>query len=117
MAKGGFRGGMPMGGMNQMQMMKQAQKMQQDLLKMQQEMEEKQYEATAGGGVITAVVSGKRELVRVTIDPEAVDPDDVEMLQDMVVAAVNEAMRKAEANREETMNKMAPGMGGMGGLF
>ena len=69
MAKGGFRGGMPMGGMNQMQMMKQAQKMQQDLLKMQQEMEEKQYEATAGGGVITAVVSGKRELVRVTIDP------------------------------------------------
>ena len=86
MAKGGFRGGMPMGGMNQMQMMKQAQKMQQDLLKMQQEMEEKQYEATAGGGVITAVVSGKRELVRVTIDPEAVDPDDVEMLQDMVVA-------------------------------
>ena len=74
MAKGGFRGGMPMGGMNQMQMMKQAQKMQQDLLKMQQEMEEKQYEATAGGGVITAVVSGKRELVRVTIDPEAVDP-------------------------------------------
>ena len=91
MAKGGYRGGMPMGGMNQMQMMKQAQKMQQDLLKMQQEMEEKQYEATAGGGVITAVVSGKRELVRVTIDPEAVDPDDVEMLQDMVVAAVNEA--------------------------
>ena len=59
MAKGGYRGGMPMGGMNQMQMMKQAQKMQQDLLKMQQEMEEKQYEATAGGGVITAVVSGK----------------------------------------------------------
>lgn len=93
MAKGGFRGGMPMGGMNQMQMMKQAQKMQQDLLKMQQEMEEKQYEATAGGGVITAVVSGKRELVRVTIDPEAVDPDDVEMLQDMVVAA--ETPRKA----------------------
>ena len=83
MAKGGYRGGMPMGGMNQMQMMKQAQKMQQDLLKMQQEMEEKQYEATAGGGVITAVVSGKRELVRVTIDPEAVDPDDVEMLQDI----------------------------------
>ena len=71
MAKGGYRGGMPMmGGMNQMQMMKQAQKMQQDLLKMQQEMEEKQYEATAGGGVITAVVSGKRELVRVVKSPE-----------------------------------------------
>ena len=110
MAKGGYRGGMPMGGMNQMQMMKQAQKMQQDLLKMQQEMEEKQYEATAGGGVITAVVSGKRELVRVTIDPEAVDPDDVEMLQDMVVAAVNEAMRKAEADSAQNMSKLTGGL-------
>ena len=77
MAKGGYRGGMPMGGMNQMQMMKQAQKMQQDLLKMQQEMETKEYEATAGGGVVTAVANGKRELLRITIDPEAVDPDDV----------------------------------------
>ena len=114
MAKGGFRGGMPMGGMNQMQMMKQAQKMQQDLLKMQQEMEEKQYEATAGGGVITAVVSGKR--VRVTIDPEAVDPDDVEMLQDMVVAAVNEAMRKAEADSAQNMSKLTGGLN-LGGLF
>ena len=114
MAKGGFRGGMPMGGMNQMQMMKQAQKMQQDLLKMQQEMEEKQYEATAGGGVITA--SGKRELVRVTIDPEAVDPDDVEMLQDMVVAAVNEAMRKAEADSAQNMSKLTGGLN-LGGLF
>ena len=111
MAKGGFRGGMPMGGMNQMQMMKQAQKMQQDLLKMQQEMEEKQYEATAGGGVITAVVSGKRELVRVTIDPE-----DVEMLQDMVVAAVNEAMRKAEADSAQNMSKLTGGLN-LGGLF
>ena len=116
MAKGGYRGGMPMGGMNQMQMMKQAQKMQQDLLKMQQEMEEKQYEATVGGGVITAVVSGKRELVRVTIDPEAVDPDDVEMLQDMVVAAVNEAMRKAEADSAQNMSKLTGGLN-LGGLF
>ena len=113
MAKGGYRGGMPMGGMNQMQMMKQAQKMQQDLLKMQQEMEEKQYEATAGGGVITAVVSGKRELVRVTIDPEAVDP---EMLQDMVVAAVNEAMRKAEADSAQNMSRLTGGLN-LGGLF
>ena len=116
MAKGGYRGGMPMGGMNQMQMMKQAQKMQQDLLKMQQEMEEKQYEATAGGGVITAVVSGKRELVRVTIDPEAVDPDDVEMLQDMVVAAVNEAMRKADAETAQNMSRLTGGLN-LGGLF
>ena len=116
MAKGGYRGGMPMGGMNQMQMMKQAQKMQQDLLKMQQEMEEKQYEATAGGGVITAVVSGKRELVRVTIDPEAVDPDDVEMLQDMVVAAANEALRKADAEQAANMSKLTGGLN-LGGLF
>ena len=114
MAKGGFRGGY--GGMNQANMMKQAQKMQQDLLKMQQEMEEKQYEATAGGGVVTAVVSGKRELVRVTIDPEAVDPDDVEMLQDMVVAAVNEAMRKAEADSAQNMSKLTGGLN-LGGLF
>ena len=117
MAKGGYRGGMPMsmGGKNQMQMMKQAQKMQQDLLKMQQEMEEKEYEATAGGGVISAVVSGKRELVRVTIDPEAVDPDDVEMLQDMIVAAVNDALKKGEETRESEMSKI--GGAGMGGMF
>lgn len=114
MAKGGYRGGMPMGmgGKNQMQMMKQAQKMQQDLLKMQEEMESKEYEATAGGGVITAVVSGKRELVRVNIDPEAVDPDDVEMLQDMIVAAVNEAMKQADEASQELMGKMTGGLGG-----
>lgn len=112
MAKGGYRGGMPMGmgGKNQMQMMKQAQKMQQDLLKMQEEMESKEYEATAGGGVITAVVSGKRELVRVNIDPEAVDPDDVEMLQDMVIAAVNSALKAAETSREESMAKVTGGL-------
>ena len=114
----GYRGGMPMGmgGKNQMQMMKQAQKMQQDLLKMQEEMESKEYEASAGGGVITAVVSGKRELVRVNIDPEAVDPDDVEMLQDMIVAAVNEAMRKAEADSASSMSKLTGGLN-LGGLF
>ena len=116
MAKGGFRGGMPMGGMNQMQMMKQAQKMQQDLLKMQQEMETKEYEATAGGGVVTAVANGKRELLRITIGPEAVDPDDVEMLQDMVVAAANEALRKADAEQAASMSKLTGGLN-LGGLF
>ena len=116
MAKGGFRGGRPMGGMNQMQMMKQAQKMQQDLLKMQQEMETKEYEATAGGGVVTAVANGKRELLRITIDPEAVDPDDVEMLQDMVVAAANEALRKADAEQAASMSKLTGGLN-LGGLF
>ena len=118
MAKGGYHGGMPMGmgGKSQMQMMKQAQKMQQDLLKMQEEMQQKEYEATAGGGVITAVVNGSRELLRVNIDPEAVDPDDVEMLQDMVVAAVNEAMRKAEADQSASMSKLTGGLN-LGGLF
>ena len=116
MAKGGYRGGMPMGGMNQMQMMKQAQKMQQDLLKMQQEMETKEYEATAGGGVVTAVANGKRELLRITIDPEAVDPDDVEMLQDMVVAAANEALRRADAEQAASMSKLTGGLN-LGGLF
>lgn len=114
MAKGGFRG-MP-GGMNQATMMKQAQKMQQDLLKMQQEMETKEYEATAGGGVVTAVANGKRELLRITIDPEAVDPDDVEMLQDMVVAAANEALRKADAEQAASMSKLTGGLN-LGGLF
>ena len=116
MAKGGYRGGMPMGGMNQMQMMKQAQKMQQDMLKMQQEMETKEYEATAGGGVVTAVANGKRELLRITIDPEAVDPDDVEMLKDMVVAAANEALRKADAEQAASMSKLTGGLN-LGGLF
>ena len=116
MAKGGYRGGMPMGGMNQMQMMKQAQKMQQDMLKMQEELEVKQYEAAAGGGVVKAVVNGKHEVVSLTIDPEAVDPEDVEMLQDMVVAAVNEAMRKAEAEASQNMSRLTGGLN-LGGLF
>ena len=114
MAKGGFRGGMG-GGMN-MNMIKQAQKMQQDMLKMQEELEAKEYEASAGGGMVTARVSGKRELVSLTINPEAVDPDDVEMLQDMVVAAVNEAMRKADAESQQNMAKLTGGLN-LGGLF
>ncbi|HIR49849.1 MAG TPA: YbaB/EbfC family nucleoid-associated protein [Candidatus Avoscillospira avicola] len=115
MAKGGYRGGMPMGGMN-MNMIKQAQKMQQEMLKMQQEMETREYEATAGGGMITAAVNGKYELLRLTIDPEAVDPEDVEMLQDMVIAAVNEAMRKAQAESAATMGKLTGGLN-LGGLL
>ena len=110
MAKGGFRGGYGgMGGMNQMQMMKQAQKMQQDLLKMQEELEQANYEASAGG-VVKAVVSGKGELVSLTIDPVAVDPEDVEMLQDTVIAAVNEAIRKAETAKAEGMGKLTGGL-------
>ena len=118
MAKGGYRGGMPMGmgGKSQMQMMKQAQKMQENLLKMQQELEEQEFEATSGGGVVKAVVSGKRELLRLTIDPEAVDPEDVEMLQDMVIAAVNEAMRMADEASSANMSKLTGGLN-LGGLF
>ncbi len=116
MAKGGFRGGSYGGGGMNMNMIKQAQKMQQDMLKMQAEMEEKEYEATAGGGVVSAKVSGKKELVSVTIDPEAVDPEDVEMLQDMIVAAVNEALRKADTSMNESMSKITGSLGGLGGL-
>ena len=115
MAKGGFRGG-PMGGGMNMNMMKQAQKMQQEMLKMQQEMETKAYEATAGGGVVTASVNGKHELVSIAIDPEAVDPEDVEMLQDLVVAAVNEAMPKADADAATSMQKLTGGLN-LGGLL
>jgi len=77
---------------------------------MQAEMETKEYSATAGGGVVTAAVNGKHEVLRLEIDPEAVDPDDVEMLQDMVIAAVNEAMRKAENDASASMSKLTGGM-------
>ena len=114
MAKGGFRG-MP-GGMNQAAMMKQAQKMQQEMLRMQEEMENKTYAATAGGGMVTAEVNGKHQLVNLTIKEEAVDPDDVEMLQDMVMAAVNEAMRTAENDAANNMSRLTGGLN-LGGLF
>ena len=114
MAKGGFRG-MP-GGMNQAAMMKQVQKMQQDMLRMQEEMENKTYTASAGGGMVKAEVSGKNELVNLEINPEAVDPDDVDMLQDMVIAAVNEALRAAETDKNNNMSRMAGGLN-LGGLF
>ena len=114
MAKGGFRG-MP-GGMNQAAMMKQAQKMQQELLRMQEEQENKTYTAKAGGGMVSATVNGKHEVVALEINPEAVDPDDVEMLQDMVIAAVNEAMRAADTAASENMSRLTGGMN-LGGLF
>ena len=116
MAKGGFRGGMP-GGMNQAAMMKQAQKMQQELLRMQQEQEAKTFTAKAGGGMVAATVNGKHELTALEINPEAVDPDDVEMLQDMIIAAVNDAMRTADSEAANNMSKLTGGLGGLGGLF
>lgn len=99
-----------------MNMLKQAQKMQEELLKMQEEAEAQTYSAQSGGGAVTAVVTGKRELVSLEIMPDAVDPQDVEMLQDLIVAAVNEAMRKAESNMTESMSKLTGGLGGLGGL-
>ena len=116
MGRNNFRGG-GYGGMNQAAMMKQAQKMQQDLLKMQEEMETQTYTATSGGGVVKATVTGKRELTEIVIDPEAVDPDDVEMLQDMIIAAVNEALRKVEEASAQSMSRLTGGLGGLGNLF
>ena len=116
MAKNNFRG-MPGGmGMNQAAMMKQAQKMQQEMLRMQEEMENKTWSATAGGGMVTASVNGKHEVVDLKINPEAVDPDDVEMLQDMVIAAINEAMRNADADAAQNMSRLTGGLN-LGGLF
>ena len=115
MAKGGFRGGMP-GGMNQAAMMKQAQKMQQEMLRMQAEQEAKTFTAAAGGGMVAATVNGKHELVNLDIKPEAVDPDDVEMLQDMIIAAVNEAMRAADNEAAYNMSRLTGGLN-LGGLF
>ena len=115
MAKGGFRGG-PMGGGMNMNMIKQAQKMQQDMLKMQEELENREYTATAGGGVVTATVGGNRQLKMIEIDPEAVDPDDVEMLEDLIVAAVNEAIRAAETDTAASMGKLTGGLN-LGGMF
>ena len=114
MAKGGFRG-MP-GGMNQAAMMKQAQKLQQEMMRMQQEQEAATFTAKAGGGMVTATVNGKHELLNLQINPEAVDPDDVEMLQDMILAAVNEAMRTADAEAANNMSRLTGGMN-LGGLF
>ena len=94
----------------QMDMMRQAQKMQEDFMKMQEELDEQTYEAKAGGGMVRAVVSGKKELTVLEIDPEAVDPDDVEMLQDLVVAAVNEALRASESAAAEQMNSLTGGL-------
>ena len=114
MAKGGFRGGYPGGG-NQMNMIRQAQKMQQDFLKMQQELETKEFEFTAGGGAVKATMIGTRQLHSIEISPDVVDSDDVEMLQDMVLAAVNDALHKGEETREREMSRI--GGAGMGGMF
>ena len=105
------------GGANMQQLMRQAQKMQQQMQEAQEKLEAAEYEASSGGGMVNVKVSGNRELTSTTIDPQVVDPDDIEMLQDLIIAAVNEAIRKGEEARESAMSRMAPGLGGMGGLF
>ncbi len=111
---GGFPGGM--GGMNMQSMMQQAQRMQMNIQRAQQELNEREFEASAGGGMVKAVVTGAKTLKSVSIAPEVVDPDDIEMLEDLVIAAVNEALNTAEAAVNEEMSKATGGMN-LGGLF
>lgn len=113
---GGFGGGMPN--------MKQIQQLQKQAMKMQKEMEEATAElegqtvsATSGGGVVEVTVSGKKEITAIRIDPEAVDPEDVETLEDLIMAAANEALRKMEELSESRMSQITGGIGGAGGLF
>ena len=108
---GGFPGGMP-GNMGNL--MKQAQKMQRQMEEASKELEEKEVTAAAGGGAVEVTVSGKKEVSKVKIDPEAVDPDDVEMLEDMIMAATNEALRQIEEYSQQSMSKITGGMGGLG---
>ncbi|MCR5024487.1 MAG: YbaB/EbfC family nucleoid-associated protein [Lachnospiraceae bacterium] len=110
--RGGFSGGMMPGSMNNM--LKQAQRMQRQMEEASKELETKEYTAEVGGGVVAVTVTGKKDLKSVTISPEAVDPDDVETLQDMIVAAANEAMKQAD---EDSRNSMSKFSGGLGGLF
>lgn len=109
--RGGFGGGMPT---NMNNLMKQAQKMQRQLQEQQQALEEKSFTGTAGGGVVEVTVTGKREVTKVSLKEEVVDPDDIEMLEDLIMAATNEALRKVDEAQAAGMSSL--GMGGMGGL-
>lgn len=106
MARGGFRGGAP--SMNNM--MKQVKKMQEQMEKAQAEIEEKEFSSSAGGGMVEATVNGKKEVLSVKINPDVVDPDDVEMLEDLIMVAINDAMTKAANYNEETMGKLTGGI-------
>lgn len=112
--RGGFPGGMP-GNMNNL--MKQAQRMQKQMEEATKELEEKEIMAAAGGGAVEVTVSGKKEVVKVKLAPEVVDPDDIEMLEDLIVAATNEALRQLEEYSQQSMAKITGGMGGLGGGF
>lgn len=107
--RGGYQGGMP-GNMNNL--MKQAQRMQRQMEEASKELEDKEVTATAGGGAVEVTVSGKKEVVKVKLSEEVVDPDDIEMLEDLIVAATNEALRQIEEISQASMNKITEGMGG-----
>lgn len=109
--RGGFPGGAMPGNMTNL--MKQAQRMQRQMEEGQKELETREFTASAGGGAVEATVSGKKELLKVALSQEVVDPDDVEMLQDLILAAVNEAMRQADEASSELMGKMTGGLGGL----
>lgn len=112
--RGGFPGGMP-GNMNNL--MKQAQKMQRQMEETTKELESKEYSASAGGGAVTVTVSGKKEVTAVKLAEEVVDPDDIEMLEDLIMAATNEAFRQMEEASGAAMAKLTGGLGGLGGGF
>lgn len=114
--RGGFPGGMGMPG-NMNNLMKQAQRMQRQMEEKSKEFEDKEWEATAGGGAVTVRVSGKKEILSVKLTEEVVDPDDIEMLEDLIVAATNEALRKMEEENAEMMQQLTGGLGGLGGMF
>lgn len=112
------RGGFPGGGIpgNMSNLMKQAQRMQKQMEEKAKELEEKTWEASAGGGAVTVTVSGKKEITSVKISPEVVDPDDVEMLEDLIVAATNEALRLMEEETSKAFGQITGGLSGLGGL-
>lgn len=112
---GGFPGGSMPGNMNNL--MKQAQRMQKQMEEKTKEIEGKEWEASAGGGAVTVKVSGKKEVTSVELSKEVVDPDDIEMLQDLIMAAVNEAFRKMEDETQDAMSQITGGLSGLGGGF
>ena len=112
--RGGFSGGMP-GNMNNL--MKQAQKMQRQMEENAKELEEKEFTAKAGGGAVEVTISGKKEIVKVKLSEEVVDPNDIEMLEDLIVAATNEALRQVEEASQASMAKLTGGLGGLGSGF
>lgn len=113
--RGGFPGGAMPGNMNNL--MKQAQRMQKQMEEQQKELEEKEFTAAAGGGAVEVTISGKKEVTKVKLQPEVVDPDDIEMLEDLIIAATNEAIRQVEDYSQESMSKITGGLGGLGGGF